>query len=189
MRDIGAQQYADRLADALTCLDLTWDFHPSPRMPGCCDPCSRPAASILPRAKPLKRREVSRAARDRLYTAFRRSEPGQALGRDTQLARLFIDYGSDHYLDGLHWSPIVVELFLTQWPPRKVSLFDDEAEPVAAACCARGSVSSARSAASRTGSPRRCWTPWTNTRDDFRKAMDGCVHLRTSQVRRRPDAG
>ncbi len=126
-RDISAQEYADRLADGLACLDLTWD-PPATQDARMLRPLLEARRIFLPRAKPIKRREVSQAARDRLYAAFRRSEPGRALGRDTQLARLFIDYGSDYYLDGLHWSAIVVELFLTEWLPRKVSLVDDEVE-------------------------------------------------------------
>lgn len=127
VRDIDVQEYADRLADALECLDMTWD-PPITQDARMLRPLLEARRVFLPRAKPIKRREVSQAARGRLYSAFRRSEPGRALGRDTQLARVFIDYGSDYYLDGLHWSPIVVELFLTDWLPRKVSLLEEEVE-------------------------------------------------------------
>lgn len=127
VRDIDDQEYADRLADALTCLDMTWD-PPITEDARMLRPLLDARLVFLPRAKAIKRREVSQAARGRLYAAFRRSEPGRALGRDTQLARLFIDYGSDYHLDGLHWSPIVVELLLTDWLPRKVSLTAEEVE-------------------------------------------------------------
>lgn len=127
LRDVGPQEYADRLADALENLDQTWD-PPVTEGARLLRPLLEARLLHLPRAKPIKRRAVSQVARDRLYTAFRRSEPGRALGRDTQLARLCIDYAADYYSDALHWSPIVVELFLTDWLPRKVTLFDDEVE-------------------------------------------------------------
>ena len=127
LRDLTAQEYADHLADALLSLEQVWEptITEGARL---LRPLLASRQLFLPRARPIKRPYVSQAARDRLYTAFRRSDPGRSLGRDTQLVRLFIDYAADYYSDPLHWSPIVVELFLTDWLPRKVSLFDDEIE-------------------------------------------------------------
>jgi hypothetical protein len=71
---------------------------------------------------------MSQTARDKLYTRFRRSEPGRELGRDTSLVRALIDYGADQYDDALHWSPIVVELCLADWFPRKFTLDDEDIE-------------------------------------------------------------
>jgi hypothetical protein len=59
---------------------------------------------------------------------FRRSEPGRELGGDTSLVRALIDYGADQFDDALHWSPIVVELVLTEWFPRKFTLDDADIE-------------------------------------------------------------
>jgi hypothetical protein len=39
-----------------------------------------------------------------------------------------IDYGADQFDDALHWSPIVVELVLTDWFPRKFTLDDEDIE-------------------------------------------------------------
>ena len=127
VRDLDAHEYADRVSDALACLDTTWE-PPITEDARLLRPLLEARLHFLPRARPVKRRAVSQAARDRLYTAFRRSAPGRALGRDTGLARILIDYAADYYSDGLHWSPIVVELFLTDWLPHRVSLRDEDVE-------------------------------------------------------------
>jgi hypothetical protein len=127
VRDLTTQEYADRVADALLNLGQTWE-PPITEGARLLRPLLEARQSFLPRSRPIRRPFVSRAARDRLYAAFRRSEAGRALGRDTRLARLIIDYAADYYSDGLHWSPIVVELFLADWLPRKVSLVEDEIE-------------------------------------------------------------
>ncbi|HZW00102.1 MAG TPA: hypothetical protein VFF55_00955, partial [Candidatus Deferrimicrobium sp.] len=77
---------------------------------------------FLPRPKPLKRRTISRAARDRLYREFRTPEVAATLGRTTDLVRWAIDFAADYHGDPLRWSPIVVELFLADWLPGKVNL-------------------------------------------------------------------
>ena len=82
----------------------------------------------LPSPRPIERKLMSQTARDKLYTRFRRSEPGRELGRDTSLVRALIDYGADQFDDVLHWSPIVVELVLTDWFPRKFTLDDSDIE-------------------------------------------------------------
>lgn len=127
VRDLTPQEYADHVADALLNLDQMWE-PPITEEARLLRPLLVSRQLFLPRARPIRRPLVSQAARDRLYTAFRRSDPGRSLGRDTQLARLVIDYAADYYSDALHWSPIVVELFLTDWLPRKVSLLEDEVE-------------------------------------------------------------
>ena len=127
VQDLSEQEFSDRLADALDMLDHTWDspISDSARM---LRPLVDSRRFRLRRSRALKRRPVSQAARDRLFKSFRASGPGKELGRDANLARLCIDYAADYHDDALRWSPIVVELFLTDWLPRKVSLEDEEVE-------------------------------------------------------------
>ena len=125
--DISAQEYSDRLTDALENLDRTWDPPISEAVPRLRALVESRMPS-LPRPKPLKRRPVSQAARDRAYKAFRHSGPAGSLGPDLPLARFAIDYAADYYSDPLRWSPIAVELFLSDWLPRKVSLREGEVE-------------------------------------------------------------
>lgn len=68
--------------------------------------------------------EVSRDERDRLRSAFLSSPEGEQFASDGDeafAASLAIDFCAD-YLDGrpLRWSPVVVELFMTDWLPRKL---------------------------------------------------------------------
>jgi len=76
--------------------------------------------------------EVSAEERDRLFEEFLASPEAGGIksGNDeAEIASLAIDFCSD-YVDGqpLRWSPVVVELFMADWLPRKVladrGLFD-----------------------------------------------------------------
>ena len=76
-----------------------------------------------------ERPEMSRAERDGLRDEFLRSAEGQAFAPDSEEAyavSLAIDFCAD-YVDGrpLRWSPVVVELFMADWIPRKI-VSDDE---------------------------------------------------------------
>lgn len=121
--DLDAQAYTDRLSDALDSLELVWQPPVTDDLRSLAPLVSRRLVD-LPNPRPIKRKLMSQTARGKLYTAFRRSEPGHELGRDTSLARALIDYGADQFDDALHWSPIVVELCLTDWFPRKFTLED-----------------------------------------------------------------
>jgi hypothetical protein len=81
---------------------------------------------------PEGRDELPRAERDRLRDEFLASPEGEAFAPDGDEAWaivLAIDFCAD-YVDGrpLRWSPVVVELFMADWIPRKVladqGLFD-----------------------------------------------------------------
>src|SRR5207302_9888791 len=68
--------------------------------------------------------EVSRAQRDALRDEFLSSPEGRGFkpdGNEAYTACLAIDFCAD-YVDGrpLRWSPVVVELFMAGWAPRKV---------------------------------------------------------------------
>jgi hypothetical protein len=68
--------------------------------------------------------ELSSEERDRLRDEFLASPEGRefaADGDEAWVASLAIDFCAD-YTDGdpLRWSPVVVELFMTDWVPRKV---------------------------------------------------------------------
>lgn len=76
--------------------------------------------------------EVSRAERDRLHDEFLSSPEGAVFVADSEEAyavSLAINFCAD-YVDGrpLRWSPVLVELFMADWIPRKVlgdaELFD-----------------------------------------------------------------
>ncbi len=125
--DLDAQAYSDRLSDALDSLGHVWEPPVTDELRSLLPLVGRRSMD-LPSPRPIERKLMSRTARDKLYTRFRRSEPGRELGRDTSLARALIDYGADQFDDALHWSPIVVELALNDWFPRKFSLDDADIE-------------------------------------------------------------
>lgn len=67
--------------------------------------------------------------RDRLHVEFLASPEAEGIeegGDAADVARTAIDYACD-YSDGrpLRWSPVVVELFMADWLPRKVMADDD----------------------------------------------------------------
>ena len=71
-----------------------------------------------------ERFDVDPEERDRLRDEFLASPHGQGFepdGDEAYVASLAIDFCSD-YVDGrpLRWSPVVVELFMANWIPRKV---------------------------------------------------------------------
>jgi hypothetical protein len=125
--DLDAQGYSDRLSDALDSLEHVWEPPVTDELRSLMPLVSRRLMD-LPSPRPIKRKPMSQTARDKLYTRFRRSEPGRELGRDTSLVRALIDYGADQFDDALHWSPIVVELCLADWFPRKFALDDEDIE-------------------------------------------------------------
>ena len=125
--DLDAQAYSDRLSDSLDSLEHVWEPPVTDELRSLL-PLVGKRLMDLPSPRPIERKLMSQTARDKLYTRFRRSDPGRELGRDTSLVRALIDYGADQFDDALHWSPIVVELMLTDWFPRKYTLDDADIE-------------------------------------------------------------
>lgn len=79
-----------------------------------------PGPLVDPPAKP----EIAQEERDRLRDEFLAAPEGRAFapdGDEAYAASLAIDFCADH-VDGrpLRWSPVVVELFMASWIPRKV---------------------------------------------------------------------
>ncbi len=77
-------------------------------------------ASVVPDQRP----QMAQAERDALRDEFLASPEGAGFapdGDEAWVAVLAIDYCAD-YVDGdpLRWSPVVVELFMLDWVPRKV---------------------------------------------------------------------
>jgi hypothetical protein len=75
-------------------------------------------------AAPRGRPEISRAERDALRDEFLAAPEGRGFPADGDAAfaaSLAIDFCAD-YVDGrpLRWSPVVIELFMAGWVPRKV---------------------------------------------------------------------
>ncbi len=115
---------AGRIHAALELTDMTWD-------PPISEDYADLRALALMRADETPqlvvandRPEMSRADRDRLRDEFLGSPEGQAFAPDSDEAyavSLAIDFCAD-YVDGrpLRWSPVVVELFMADWIPRKI---------------------------------------------------------------------
>ena len=115
---------AGRIHAALELTDMTWD-------PPVSEDYADLRALALMRADETPRlvvandrAEMPSAERDRLRDEFLRSPEGQAFAPDSDEAyavSLAIDFCAD-YVDGrpLRWSPVVVELFMADWIPRKI---------------------------------------------------------------------
>jgi hypothetical protein len=146
-----AQEAADRFATALVALDETF-------MPDLPDetryllPIASARMRALPRGVVAEGLEVPHAERQAVIEGFlaspeagltgaaatraghrSRSRPGSedAAGNLRMLASYFVDFACDHGAgDPLRWSPIAVELILTDWFPRKVALEEAAAAAV-----------------------------------------------------------
>ena len=115
---------AGRIHAALELTDMTWD-------PPVSDDFADLRALALMRADEApgyvvagELPELSRPERDRLCDEFLQSPEGNELAAESEEAyavSLAIDFCAD-YVDGrpLRWSPVVVELFMADWIPRKV---------------------------------------------------------------------
>lgn len=75
---------------------------------------------------------VKAGVRRSLVAEFRRSTHASGSGSFANLARYLVDFKGD-YRDGdpLRWSPILVEIALADWFPRKLNLDDDEIDALA----------------------------------------------------------
>ena len=120
---------AGRIHAAVELTDMTWD-------PAVSEDYSGLRALAIQRADETpgyvvagEHEEVSPEERDRLRDEFLGSPEGSGFaldGAQTYAVSLAIDFCAD-YVDGrpLRWSPLVVELFMADWVPRKV-LADEE---------------------------------------------------------------
>jgi hypothetical protein len=132
LEEPGPAEAGARIHAAMELTDMTFD-------PPVGEHYARLRALALLRADELPRgevdldvSEVSAEERDRLFEGFLASPEAEGMqpGSDeADVVSLAIDFCSDH-VDGrpLRWSPVVVELFMADWLPRKViadgTLFD-----------------------------------------------------------------
>jgi len=135
IRPLSEQALADRLGRGIEMFDTYLD-------PPVTDeaeqlmPLLRARLRLLPAPRPIDTPEVSEAEREALTAAFAASPQAAALGEidgypATDLARWFIDFACDYGAgDPLRWSPIAVEILLTDWLPRKVVLESGEIDAV-----------------------------------------------------------
>ena len=131
IRSVDAQELADLWAQGLTMLDLYLD-PPIDDEVDALAPVLRSRLRLLPPPREIAWPEVKAGARRSLVAAFRRSAHASGSGSFASLARYLVDFKCD-YQDGdpLRWSPILVEIALADWFPRKVSLDDDEVDALA----------------------------------------------------------
>ena len=127
-RPVGAQELADLWAQGLTMLDLYLDPPIDDEVPRLA-PLLRSRLSLLPPAREIPWPEVKAGARRSLVAEFRGSSNAPGAAAAASLARYLVDFKCDsHDGDPLRWSPIVVEIALADWFPRKVSLEDPEVD-------------------------------------------------------------
>ncbi len=137
LEPIGQPEACARIHDAMAMTDMTLD-------PPVGDDYASLRALALLRADELSgpmaevpTPEVSTEARERMLSDFCRSPEGEGFaldGDEAFVASLAIDFCAD-YVDGqpLRWSPVVVEIFMTDWLPRKVLADHSTFEAVPAA--------------------------------------------------------
>lgn len=124
LKRVGPGVAAGLIRDAIARTDMTWD-------PPVTDDFWPGRALALLRAdqtpgvvEPPEPTELSVEERDRLRDEFLASPEGSGFapdGDEAWVASLAIDFCAG-YTDGdpLRWSPVVVEIFMTDWVPRKV---------------------------------------------------------------------
>lgn len=122
IREVSAQEYVDRISHALE-LNSLHGYRPEATN----EPNARAFLEArlrdLPSPRPVRTAQVGEPARRRLEREFARSAAGRALGDHAGIAHNFIAYAADYGSgDPLHWSPLVVEICLLDWFPRKVTL-------------------------------------------------------------------
>lgn len=131
IREIDEQDVATRLATGLEMEEMFLDG-PSTEEFMHARALLRSRLRCLPEPKPLPRPVMDEAERERLEHEFRGSPEARTLDRDAiddvvwRVISFSCDYGCG---DPLRWSPVVVELFMTEWLPRK-ALLDGPAERV-----------------------------------------------------------
>ena len=122
--DIDLQEAADTLAHGLEMEQMLSDSPYSESL-GRLRPLLRTYLKTLPPARPVEHPTFTQNERDRLAAEFASSPEASSLDAVVvdDLAWRMIDFGCD-YSDGdpLRWSPVVVELFMAGWLPRKALL-------------------------------------------------------------------
>lgn len=120
---------AGRIHAAVELTDMTWDPAVSEDYAGLRALAVQRSDETPGYVAAGEHEEVPREERDRLRDEFLGSPEGRGFapdGEETYVVSLAIDFCAD-YVDGrpLRWSPLVVELFMADWVPRKV-LAEDE---------------------------------------------------------------
>jgi hypothetical protein len=115
---------AGRIHAALELTDMTWDPPVSEDFAALRALAAMRADEATGYVPAEEHAEVPRPERKRLRDEFLSSPEGAGFppdGGETYAVRLAIDFCAD-YVDGrpLRWSPVVVELFMADWVPRKV---------------------------------------------------------------------
>jgi hypothetical protein len=122
--DIDPQEAADVLAHGLE-IEPRYLDSPATEELRRFRPLLRTYLRALPSPRALQRSSLHEPDRDRLAEEFAASDEARGLDPAVidDLAWRIVDFGCD-YLEGdpLRWSPIVVELFMTDWLPRKALL-------------------------------------------------------------------
>lgn len=126
IRDLDLAEARARAEAAFEMLDRTWD-----------PPVSEDVSDLRPLIEARLRAlpegfvaaddliEIGAEDRDALLDAFLSSPQGRRWRGDEDaedVAELAIDFGADYNHGGpLRWSPVVVEIFMTSWLPRKIT--------------------------------------------------------------------
>lgn len=122
--DLGAQEAADILAHGLEVEEMYLDSPATDELREL-RPLLRTYLRALPRPRPIQRRTLGERDRHRLAEEFASCDEARGLDSAVvdELAWRIVDFGCD-YSDGdpMRWSPIVVELFMIDWLPRKAML-------------------------------------------------------------------
>ncbi|MGI8657206.1 MAG: hypothetical protein ACR2K4_00330 [Candidatus Limnocylindria bacterium] len=126
-REIPAEEAAGRLRDALNAYDETFD---PPSTDAVAFHRQFALARLAQMPTPLRRSEpkpMSERDRTKLVKEFLASQYAPRDATVEHLARALVDFKAD-YADGdpMRWSPIVVEVCLLDWFPRKMALDADE---------------------------------------------------------------
>lgn len=126
-REIPAEQAAERLRTAIRAHDETFDPPSTDAVPFLRQ-LALARLKLLPTPlHPTEPEPMTDRQRNRLVKEFIASSSVPSGASTAQLARSLVDFKAD-YADGdpLRWSPIVVEVCLLDWFPRKVTLDADE---------------------------------------------------------------
>jgi len=131
IRGLSEQSLADIIGQGVRMYDLFLE-PPAQEEAHRLVPLLRSRLRLLPEPRPIQAPETSDEARLELVRAFEASAEAAGLEQvgerpRAELARLFVDFACDYGAgDALRWSPIAVEILLTDWLPRKAILEPSE---------------------------------------------------------------
>jgi hypothetical protein len=134
IRALSEQALADVLGQGVRMYDIYLD-PPVAKEVDLLMPLLRSRLNLLPEPREVEPAEVPEELREELVADFSSSPEAADLGSDggvdrAELARWFVDFACDYGAgDPLRWSPIALEILLTDWLPRKAVI---EPERVAA---------------------------------------------------------